>query len=223
MAEYYKDIKVCKGDGYIQIPMPGVTSLNFYGIPPSNIFILSDGINFFVKYIIPQNEQVQFCIFVDNENNKYYFSFTVIDCSKEICIKTNDSIIIAWLNLNGGWSSYCFEVYKGKRQIITDVSGQNSFRVYDSNTGNISQYSQSVIDVFKREETITASIPYEHFYFVEQMRYSLCHYLWNDETKNFDIPIELIKDTFVHERKGEHLIELNFKFIHSKKILVQTQ
>ena len=162
----------------------------------------------------------------DNEPEADFIviTITVTDCSiQPICVKGNCQTNIAWLNTHGGWSSYVFGSTKNRKINGREIGGEITYKKYDANTGSVYEYTTQTTDVSASVQVISGFIPIAHLNFVEQLKYSVQAYLWNDDTSAFDIPVKIDKQSFELFRCGNGFAQFSFKFIYSERINVQSQ
>lgn len=123
---------------------------------------------------------------------------------------------VAWVNQEGGWSSYIFE---GKKEIRRNV-------------GKISQYKAgnelrkgSVENVYNEVTVSFGNKSIRELEFISSMRTSIQAYLYNDNSGFWDIPIFIDKENFpVYSLPFKQIDESgSFTFLYSNEIMVQRQ
>lgn len=148
-----------------------------------------------------------------------------IDCEAldRQCVNTGCITNIAWLNLQGGWSSYVFSSAKDKKEYVKDIGESIDFKYYDSDTGDRILQTSQVSNVYDREIVTSGYIPLSHLPFVEALKYSISQFLYDDVRGEWNIPIIINKESFTLKRCNNGLVEYNFTFRYSKEIILQTQ
>jgi len=192
---------------------------------------------FTLVYVLPNPPYFTFTAFTtpgiysvvltnDNEPEPDYIVIIINakDCTSEkICVKGSCQTNIAWLNTQGGWSSYVFGSAKNRKINGREIGGEITYKKYDANTGSVYEYTTQTTDVSSSVQVVSGFIPVAHMQFVEQLKYSVQVYLWNDDTSAFDIPIKIDKQSFELFRCGNGFAQFIFKFIYSERINVQSQ
>lgn len=138
-----------------------------------------------------------------------------LQTSNELCVST-DNFNIAWVNREGGWSSYVFEGRK----------------VYGMDIGTVKTYKRgrelkraSVEEVYNTAEVTIANKSIQDLEFIKSLRQSIQAYLWSDQTQGWTIPIILDKENFEIYTKPFRQIEQegSFTFKYAEEIVIQTQ
>lgn len=160
-------------------------------------------------------------------NGEESFEITIlsIDCEgiERDCVNSGCTTNIAWLNLEGGWSSYVFASARDKKEFVKDIGDSIDFKVYDSNTGDRTLQTTQINDVYDREVVSSGYIPLKHLHFVEALKYSIVQYLYNEDMARWNIPIVINKESFTLKRCNNGFVEYNFSFRYAKQIIIQTQ
>ena len=127
----------------------------------------------------------------------------------------NFPLNIAWKNRDGAWENYIFYSRKTFKKEIGDKT------VFKS-TGLIRKYV-SIDDVYNGRDVPSGLIPSLHLDKVEEMKYTIQAYLWNEVSANWDIPILIDASSFNLKQEGNGFYEYNFSFIYATQLKVQNQ
>lgn len=163
-------------------------------------------------------------VVIESGEGQITITITAINCNPPaLCVPRGCTTNIAWLNLEGGWSSYVFSSAKKKKTEEVEIKEYFAFKQYDNVTGDIINHAGSIYGIKDKIKVVSGFIPASHLPFLKALRFSVCQYLFNDITENFDIPIMVIKDDFVYRLCNNGFAEYNFSFIVSTEYIVQTQ
>jgi hypothetical protein len=138
-----------------------------------------------------------------------------IQSSNEICV-SEDALNIAWVNQQGGWSSYVFD---GRTTYGKDIGQVRTYK-----TG-IELKRSFVGDVYDTVEVNLANKPIKDLIFISSMRQSIQAFLWSSETLQWSIPIVIDKQTFPIYTKPFKQIEQvdRFSFRYAEEVVIQSQ
>lgn len=123
---------------------------------------------------------------------------------------------IAWINREGGWSSYVFDGVKTYGKDIGDVktfkSGNELRRLSIENVYDTAEVNISVKSV-------------RDLQFIASLRQSIQAYLYSDLTLQWSIPIVLDRQNFNIYSTPFKQIEVNdsFKFRYAEEVMIQSQ
>ncbi len=123
---------------------------------------------------------------------------------------------IAWVNQEGGWSSYVFD---GRKTYGKDIS---TVRTYKRGT----QLKRSnVEDVYDVVEVNIVNKSIKDLVFISSLRQSIQAYLYDDNTLQWSIPIFIDKDSFPVYTVPFKQIQVvdKFTFRMANEIIIQTQ
>lgn len=138
-----------------------------------------------------------------------------IQSSTEVC-ESETNFNIAWINREGGWSSYIFE---GRKSYGVDI-------------GKVTTYKKSrelkrasVEDVYHTVEVALFNKSIQEMDFITSLRYSIQAFLWSDLTQQWSIPIILDKGGFNTYTRPFKQIELEeqFTFKYAEEVVIQSQ
>lgn len=137
-----------------------------------------------------------------------------IQSSNATCV--TDPINLAWVNREGGWSSYVFE---GRRTYGKDIDEVTTYKK------GIELKRSSVSDVYDTVEVTLANKSIKDLQFISSLRQSIQAYLYSESTLQWSIPIVLDKQSFPVYTKPFKQIEVvdNFKFRYAEEIVIQKQ
>jgi hypothetical protein len=123
---------------------------------------------------------------------------------------------IAWINREGGWSSYIFE---GKKSYGVDMGKVKTYKK------NRELKRSSVEEVYNTAEVALANKSIQDMKFISSLRYSIQAYLWSESTQQWSIPIILDKDNFNEYSTPFRQIEVEeaFTFRYAEEVVIQTQ
>jgi hypothetical protein len=128
----------------------------------------------------------------------------------------NDPFNIAWINRQGGWSSYVFE---GKKEIRRKQGKETTFK------RGRELKKASIEEVYTEVNVSFAGKTIRELLFIDTLRTSIQAYLYNDSTKAWDIPIVIDKEDYtIHSlphKQSEQSDSLTF--LYSEDILIQKQ
>lgn len=159
------------------------------------------------------------------EDETAEITILAIDCSAldRVCVNSGCVTNIAWLNLEGGWSSYVFASAKNKKVYEKNIGESIDFKFYDADSGDKILQTSQINNVYDVELVASGYIPMSHLSFVEALKYSISQYLYDDTRNTWSIPIVINKESFTLKRCNNGLVEYNFTFRYAKEIIVQTQ
>jgi hypothetical protein len=147
------------------------------------------------------------------------YVFDVTNCFEEYnpCLsgETTNPLNVCWYNRDGGRENYLFLSRKTYKKQIGQVTEFKS-------TGLIKKYV-SIDDVYNGRDVPSGLIPSTHLDKVEEMKYTIQAYLWNDVSENWDVPISIDPSSFTLKQEGNGFYEYNFSFIYSEQLKVQNQ
>lgn len=137
-----------------------------------------------------------------------------IQTSNGLCV--SDPLNIAWINREGGWSSYVFE---GKRTLGKEIGDTKTYK------SGLELKKSSVENVYNTMEVSIFNKSIKDLQFIASLRQSIQAYLYDPATLQWSIPITLDKESFPVYSKPFKQIEVadKFKFKYSEEVLIQTQ
>lgn len=213
----------CIGNPTPQIPLPD-TGWGGGGSPIPSWLVLDtiDEKEYFTWNITTEG---LYTFTLVNGELTYQITILAIDCEaiERECVNSGCTTNIAWLNLEGGWSSYVFASAKDKKEFTKEIGDSIDFKVYDSLTGDRTLQTTQINDVYDREIVASGFIPLKHLPFVEALKYSISQYLYDDSRRVWNIPIIINKESFTLKRCNNGFVEYNFSFRYAKQIIIQTQ
>lgn len=123
---------------------------------------------------------------------------------------------IAWINLEGGWSSY---VFGGRKTFGKEIGDVKTFK-----KGNQLRRA-SVENVYDVAEATILMKSQKDIDFISSLRQSVQAFLYSELTKQWSIPIILDAKSFTTYSVPFKQIEVNdtFKFKYAEEIIVQNQ
>lgn len=123
---------------------------------------------------------------------------------------------IAWVNREGGWSSYPFEGRKVHGKAIGDSKTFKKFNELKKAT---------VEDVYDTAEVSIFNRSVKDLQFIASLRQSIQAYLYSEETQQWSIPIILDKNNFeVYTTPFKQIkVDDKFTFRYSEEIIIQSQ
>jgi hypothetical protein len=123
---------------------------------------------------------------------------------------------IAWVNRQGGWSSYAFEGRKLFGKEIEEV------KTYKS---GLELKRSSVEGVYDTVEINIANKPIRDLQFIASLRQSIQAFLWSELTQQWSIPIVLDKQSFAIYSTPFKQIQVDdkFRFRYAEEVLIQSQ
>lgn len=136
----------------------------------------------------------------------------------EICSGngSNAPLNIAWINRQGGWSSY---VFNDSRTFGKDIGTVKDFK-----RGNELKKA-SVEDVYDTVEVAYVLKGVRELKFIAELRQSVQAYLYNELTQQWDIPIYIDRESFpvytVPFRAANQAGSFTFKY--SREVMIQRQ
>lgn len=133
------------------------------------------------------------------------------------------SIRLAWLTVEGGWSSFEFGFAKNAKVSSRRVDGDVRFKRWNAANGDIITHAQMVRDVYVEEKCVSGYLQLQYLPLLEQLRFSVQVYEWSDTINYYNTPVLLDKEDFEIKRCGNGLVYFSFKLIKAKEIQVQTQ
>lgn len=147
--------------------------------------------------------------------------FPIQQPASEVC--QADAYNIAWVNRQGGWSSYAF----------ARETGNKGLKNLGMNLGESTDYKRqgelrksSVQDVFDTVTVHYSNRNVRELLFIASLRQSIQAYLFNDETGTWDIPIFIDPESFpvfsLPFNQAEHG-NGSFTFRYSDEIRIQRQ
>jgi hypothetical protein len=134
---------------------------------------------------------------------------------RTIC-KAN-TLNFAWLNRQGGWSSYAIECKYIKGY---DVGNQSTILTPE----NVLKSSE-IKDIYQRYSLSASLLSTFELDMLSSLRTSIQSYLYNESTLNFDIPILIDKGSFETYGNRQRMTDrgASFSFRLATKEIVQTQ
>lgn len=138
-----------------------------------------------------------------------------IQSSNEIRCAEN-TFNIAWVNREGGWSSYPFEGVKIFGKEIDEVITYKN---------NLELRRSAVKGVYDTVEVTLNNKSLRDLRFIASLRQSIQAYLYSEETLQWSIPIVLDRENFTIHRTPFKAIDEqgSFKFRYAEEILIQSQ
>jgi hypothetical protein len=134
---------------------------------------------------------------------------------KGACSTDNKPVYnLAWINREGGWSSYVFE---GKKEIRREIGRIGTFK------RGLELKKSFVDNVYTEVEVHFSNKGQRDMLFIASLRTSIQAYMYNDLTLTWDIPIFIDKETFPVYNLPFKQAQSNgsFVFKHSEELLVQ--
>lgn len=228
MKIYNYDIVYCLGDTPLEYPLPEGKWDAFPGETiPSWLTVSYGSLPFNDPYFtFDITTEGLYTFSLDGgETQSAQITILAIDCASidRECVNSGCISNIAWLNLEGGWSSYVFSSAKDKKVYEKNIGDSINFKYYDRGTGDKILQTTQINDVYDVEVVSSGYIPLSHLPFVEALKYSISQYLYNEDRNSWSIPIVINKESFTLKRCNNGLVEYNFTFRYAKEIIVQTQ
>ena len=123
---------------------------------------------------------------------------------------------IAWINRQGGWSSY---VFGGKKTYGKDIGEVKTYKYLNE------LKRANVENVYDTAEVTIANKSIRDLQFIASLRQSIQAYLYSDLTLQWSIPITLDKQSFPIYSTPFKQIEVNdrFTFKYAEEVLIQSQ
>lgn len=137
-----------------------------------------------------------------------------IQKSNQVCVV--DPLNIAWVNREGGWSSYVFD---GRKTFSKDIGEVSTYK-----TGI--QLKRSTVDnVYDTVEINLANKSIKDLIFISSLRQSIQAFLWSAETLQWSIPIVIDKQSFpVYTKPFKQVDQADkFRFKYAEEVVIQTQ
>jgi len=127
-----------------------------------------------------------------------------------------DAFNVAWVNQEGGWSSY---IFSGKKNFGQELGTVKTFK-----SGNTVKRS-AVKEVYQTAEVSITNKSVEDLQFITSLRQSIQAFLWSDDTQQWSIPILLDGKSFDTYARPFNQIEVNQRllFKYAEEIIIQTQ
>lgn len=156
-----------------------------------------------------------FVLFEDDTdplNNVYLVKFVFDSCLTEysFCSKWNANLV--WLNLAGGWSSYCF---KGRKTYGVEVGDKRMYK-----TSNRTRKYYNILDVYDTIEILSGEIPVSHAEFIKSLKYSVQVYLFRNGTFT---PVIVTDASFTLYTDGDGLMKYDVAIQYAQETKIQTQ
>jgi hypothetical protein len=154
--------------------------------------------------------------FFDGLTLLFTLNICVFPIQKSNPVCADDGFNIAWVNLQGGWSSYLFTGKKVFGKEIGDVKTYKSGKELKRST---------VENVYDTVEVSFGNIAIKDAVFIASLKKSIQAYLYNNATLKWDIPIILDKQNFPVYQLPFKQIETadKFTFKYANEITVQSQ
>lgn len=139
---------------------------------------------------------------------------------KDVCHNNRSSVPeifnIAWINREGGWSSF---VFQGKKEYGKKIGRSRTFK-----RGNILK-KLSLEEVYDEATVSLSNYSIRELLFISSLRTSIEAYLFNEDTQDWDIPIVLNTQDFpVYKVPFKQLdVEGSFSFLYAEEINIQKQ
>lgn len=147
--------------------------------------------------------------------------FTLIVCAYPIIKSTfgcvgDGAFNIAWINQEGGWSSY---VFTGRKILGTDIGDAKTYK-----SGGVIKRG-SVEDVYDTAQVSLSVLNKVDMQFIASMRKSIQAFLWSDNTQQWSIPILINADSFQSYAEPFKQAEQSGSFIfrYAEETVIQTQ
>lgn len=139
-----------------------------------------------------------------------------IQTSNQLKCGAGEIFNIAWVNREGGWSSYAFE---GKKTFGVEV---DDIKTYKSN-GIVKR--QSIEGVFNTVEVSLSNKSIKDLIFISTLKKSIQAFLWSELTQQWSIPILLDTGNFPVYSLPFKQIDVNdkFTFKYAEEEVIQTQ
>lgn len=126
------------------------------------------------------------------------------------------SFNIAWVNREGGWSSY---IFTGRQVHGTEIGDVKTFK----DSGVIKR--QAIEDVYDYAEATVAAVAIRDLQFIASLRKSIQAYIYNPLSLSWDIPILIDSRSFeMYEIPFEQInVSTGFSFKYAEETIIQTQ
>jgi hypothetical protein len=123
---------------------------------------------------------------------------------------------IAWINREGGWSSY---VFNGRKVLGRELGTVKTYK----SKGVLKR--SSVEDVYETVQVSMSTLNKKDMQFVSSMRSSIQAYLWSESTQQWSIPIIINDDAFTSYAEPFKQAEQNgvFTFKYAEEVRIQKQ
>lgn len=141
--------------------------------------------------------------------------------ANEVC--EENAYNIAWVNREGGWSSYPFASDRGDRSKKTSGVDIGSSTDYKRN-GELKK--SSVEDIYDTATVLFSNKGQRDLIFIASLRKSIQAFLWNELTRAWDIPIFIDVDSFpTYSVPFNQAVDGNgaFTFRYSDEVRIQRQ
>lgn len=127
-----------------------------------------------------------------------------------------ESFNIAWINREGGWSSY---IFTGRQVHGTEIGEVKTFK----DSGVVKR--QTVDDVYNYAEATVAAVSIRDLQFIASLRKSIQAFIYNIDSLSWDIPILIDSRSFeMYEKPFEQInVSTGFTFKYAEEIKIQTQ
>lgn len=219
------DIASCIGQ-FQKFPLTGPPSIegDIWQIVSAPDWFTLNSIPFNHSYeFVPSTEGVFIIILKPSEPGyeefTYQIKITVTNCfslDQELCFAGSDNKInIAWLNRLGGWNSY---IFSSKKIFGKDIGDNKIMKATGHSLKKI-----SIENVFDSVIVPSGVIPRSHLDFVDEFKYTIQAYVFNDITALWDIPIIIDGNSFELRKEGEGFFKYEFAFKFAREILIQSQ
>lgn len=155
-------------------------------------------------------------LFEDGTTDLFTLSICVfpIEKSNDECI--DDAFNIAWMNSDGGWSSY---IFAGRKAYGVDIGDVSTFK-----QGDIKKRS-SVTEVYDSRQCFIVNKAKRDLDFIGSLKKSIQAFLYDEDTQQWSIPILIDDASFDLYELPFKQIEVNgsLKFTYGEETKVQTQ
>lgn len=154
-------------------------------------------------------------VFSDGETELFTLSICVYPAQQisEVC---GDGYNLAWVNRQGGWNNFIFD---GRRSFGVDVGSVEDFK-----DGLVSRHS-IIEGVFDNCELLFSNRTKKDLILISTLKYSIQAYLYNTQTKQWDIPITIDRSSFptYSEPFNQANVSGSIRFKYAKELKVQRQ
>lgn len=171
-----------------------------------------------VDYLIGGLNSIVGCYsyeFKDGETTLFTLNICVypVQSANTECV---DGFNIAWINKEGGWSSY---VFGGRKTFGRDIGDVKTYKKEKQ------LRRSSVSNVYDTAEITISVKSIEDLTFIASLMQSVQAYLYSDSTLQWSTPIILDKDDFeIYSTPFKQVdVSRTFKFRYAEEITVQTQ
>lgn len=209
----------CIGSTPTPIPL-GASDWQHYSPPPTWGYITGGSQFIYTAFTVPG---IYTCDIWQEDTPGSETQVTIIakDCSHQcqpLC-----SLKLAWLTVEGGWSSYDFGLAKNAKINARRIGSDVRYKFWHEATGNIIQHSQKIKDVYAEIRAISGFLKIHQLPLLEQLRYSIQVYEYDTINNNYTTPLLLDKEDFELNKCGNGLVKFEFKLIKAKEIIIQSQ